>query len=409
MSAIEAVRMALAALGANWLRSALTMLGMVIGVTAVIATFAIGVGAQVAIGKVIANLGSNVLMVWPGNANIGGTRGPSGASGRLSERDADALRRELDGALVVAPTVSGNVQAVNGNLNWQTRVNGVTNDLFIARDWEIADGRIFSEQEERRGGKVVILGETVADQLFGDTDPIGAVIRLQRVPFEVVGVMRPKGQTMFGQDQDDVMFVPLDAARLRLVGRFRSRPDQVDMITIKARSAEVLSQVEEEARSALDRRYPQAETGEAYNLRNMTQIVEAQTSAARTLSRLLGVVATIALVVGGIGIMNIMLVSVTERTREIGLRMAVGARRRDIRRQFLVEAVMLALLGGTIGIILGAAVSIVVASLTGWPLVIAPEVIAIAFGFSATIGVFFGWYPATKAARLDPIEALRYE
>jgi putative ABC transport system permease protein len=410
MKISDAIRMALSALGANWLRSALTMLGMVIGVAAVIATFAIGVGAQQTIGKIISGLGANVIVVWPGNSNVQGTRGPSGNSGRLSQRDADALRTEVTDAMVVAPAVGGGVQAVYGNLNWQSRVNGVNNDMFVARDWEIGDGRLFTEEEQRRGSKVAIIGSTVADQLFGETDPIGAVIRLQRVPFEVIGVMKTKGQTMFGQDQDDVIFVPLDTARLRLLGRFRSRPDQIDNITIKARSSEVLADTEAAARSVLDRRFPFAEQpGDAYNLRNLTQMVEAQTSAAKTLSRLLGVVAVIALIVGGIGIMNIMLVSVTERTREIGLRMAIGARRRDIRRQFLIEAMALAILGGSIGILLGMAAGIAVARATGWPLVIVPEVVGLAFGFSAAVGVFFGWYPATKASRMDPIDALRYE
>jgi putative ABC transport system permease protein len=310
----------------------------------------------------------------------------------------------------VAPAVAGGVQVVAGNLNWSSRVTGVDNRLFVARDWELEEGRLFTELEERRGGKVVILGRTVADQLFGDTNPIGATIRVQRVPFEVIGVMRPKGQTMFGQDQDDTLFVPLDTARQRVLGRFRSRPDQIDNITIKAASSDLLDKTEADVRRVLDRRFGTSlENPEPYNLRNMTQIVEAQTSAARTLSRLLGLVASIALVVGGIGIMNIMLVSVTERTREVGLRMAVGARRRDIRRQFLIEAMVLALVGGNIGIMIGVGTSLFVASLTGWPLVIAPEVIAVAFAFSAGVGVFFGWYPATKAARLDPIEALRYE
>ncbi|KPL52328.1 ABC transporter permease [Prosthecomicrobium hirschii] len=412
MSFIEATRMALAALTANWLRSALTMLGMVIGVAAVIATFAIGVGAQETIGRIMTSLGSNIIVVWPGNSNLGGARGPSGSSGRLSERDATALRDEVSEALVVAPSVAGNVQVVYGNLNWSTRVNGVEDDFFVARDWEIDTGRSFTEAEERRGAKVAIIGRTVAEQLFGEDDPIGSVIRIQKMPAEVIGVMKSKGQTMFGQDQDDVIFVPLDTARQRLLGRFKSRPDQIDSITLKANSAEALDEVEKSARAVLDRRFAQQTAGdlsEAYNLRNLTQLVEAQTSAARTLSRLLGVVATIALVVGGIGIMNIMLVSVTERTREIGLRMAVGARRRDIRLQFLIEAMVLALVGGTIGILIGAATSVTLARMTGWPLVIAPDVIGLAFAFSAGVGVFFGWYPATKAARLDPIEALRYE
>jgi len=403
----DCLRASFAALTGNALRSVLTTLGIVIGVAAVIVMVAIGSGARSRVEGVIQSLGSNIILVLPGSSNVGGVRS-LGAANRLNERDAAALRADVPEAAVVAPYVRGQVQLIFGNLNWNSQAQGVTNDFFAARDWTLADGRLF-EEAEMRGGKTVILGATVAREIFGEGDPLGQVVRVNRVPFTVVGVMQPKGQTMFGTDQDDVVFVPLNTARQRLFGRFESRPDMVDGITVKAHSAEALPRLEQSLNTVMARRHPPTDAGEGYQIRNLSQMLEAQAASSRIMALLLAAVASISLVVGGIGIMNIMLVSVTERTREIGLRMAVGARRRDILAQFLVESVALSLVGGVIGASLGLAGSLVIARAFEWQVLIEPAAVALSFGFAAAVGVFFGYYPALKASRLDPIEALRYE
>jgi putative ABC transport system permease protein len=402
---LDSLRAAIAALGANPLRSVLTTLGIIIGVAAVIVMVAIGSGARSRVDGVIESLGSNLIQVLPGARSYSGVRA---ASNLITERDVPAIRAAAPDALLVAPFVRGTAQVIAGNQNWPTTAFGVTGDFFAAREWTIGEGRLF-EPTEMRGGKAVLLGATVAREMFPDGTPIGQVVRVNRVPFTVVGVLAAKGQTPFGADQDDAVFVPLDTARQRLFGRFASRPDMVDGITVKARSAESLSKLESDLHEVLSARHPPTDAGEGYNIRNLGQLLEAQASTSRVLALLLAAVASISLVVGGIGIMNIMLVSVTERTREIGLRMAVGARRRDILSQFLVESVVLAFAGGLIGAALGIGASIAIARAAEWPVLVEPSAVALACGFAAAVGVFFGFYPARKASRLDPIEALRYE
>jgi putative ABC transport system permease protein len=405
MTILDSLRAAIAALGGNPLRSVLTTLGIIIGVAAVIVMVAIGSGARSRVDGVIQSLGSNLIQVLPGARSFSGVRA---ASNLITERDVPAIRDGAPDAVLVAPFVRGTAQIIAGNLNWPTTAFGVTDAFFAAREWSIGEGRLF-EPTEMRGGKVVVLGATVAREMFPDTSPMGQVVRVNRVPFTVVGVLAEKGQTPFGQDQDDAVFVPLDTARQRLFGRFASRPDMVDGITVKGASAESLSRLEADLHEVLSARHPPTDAGEGYNIRNLGQLLEAQASTSRVLALLLAAVASISLVVGGIGIMNIMLVSVTERTREIGLRMAVGARKRDILSQFLVESVVLAFTGGLIGAALGIGASVAIARAADWPVLVEPSAVALACGFAAAVGVFFGFYPARKASRLDPIEALRYE
>ena len=405
MTVLDSLRAAIAALGGNPLRSVLTTLGIIIGVAAVIVMVAIGSGARSRVDGVIQSLGSNLIQVLPGARSFSGVRS---ASNLITERDVPAIRAGAPDALLIAPFVRGTSQIIAGNQNWPTTAFGVTEDFFAAREWSIGEGRLF-EPTEMRGGKVVVLGATVAREMFPDASPIGQVVRVNRVPFTVVGVLAEKGQTPFGQDQDDAVFVPLDTARQRLFGRFASRPDMVDGITVKGRSSETLGKLEADLHEVLSERHPPTDAGEGYNIRNLGQLLEAQANTSRVLALLLAAVASISLVVGGIGIMNIMLVSVTERTREIGLRMAVGARRRDILSQFLVESVVLAFAGGLIGAALGIGASVAIARAADWPVLVEPSAVALACGFAAAVGVFFGYYPARKASRLDPIEALRYE
>ncbi|RDI60667.1 ABC transporter permease [Microvirga subterranea] len=410
MRLVEAIRSALSAIAANALRSLLTMLGIVIGVAAVIAMVAIGSGARNLVDQQIRSLGANLAIVTPGNVTQGGARLGAGAASTLTSDDAEAIRREVDGVVAAAPFVQGGAQVVAGASNWGTRIYGVDLDWFQAREWDVATGRGFDPEEVRRGDIVIILGQTVARNLFGEDDPIDQTVRVRNVPFRVIGVMAPKGQSAFGQDQDDVIFVPLDAGRRRVIGRNYAKDGSVGSIFVKFANEEEIEPGIETMTALLRQRHRiVGEQEDDFSIRNLTEIANTASASANTLSMLLAAVAAVSLLVGGIGIMNIMLVSVTERTREIGLRLAVGARPRDILSQFLIEATTLSTIGGALGVGLGAGAAYLVAQLAGWPSLVSTNAIILAVGFSALVGIFFGFYPAQRAARLDPIEALRRE
>jgi putative ABC transport system permease protein len=411
MNMLAVLRIALKALRVNKLRSSLTMLGMIIGVAAVIAMIAIGSGAQERVRQQIKNLGSNLILIFPGSTTASGVRLGTGAAQTLTEDDAMAIAREVEGVVVAAPAVRGAGQVVAGNANWSTQYFGTTNDYFVARDWPLAAGRLFEEAEISGAGKVAIIGQTTAEKLFGEgVDPIDQVIRVRKVPLTIIGVLERKGQNALGQDQDDILLLPISTARNRVLGQAQGRQKRIGSISVKTADGVDMKGVEERMRELLRQRMRVQPGGEEpFTIRNLTEILQAQETASRVLTMLLGAVASVSLLVGGIGIMNIMLVSVTERTREIGLRMAVGARGRDILKQFLVEALVLSMIGGAIGILLGVGASMLIAQFANWNTDITPQAIALAVGFAAAIGVFFGFYPARKASRLLPIEALRYE
>jgi putative ABC transport system permease protein len=410
MRLFEAIRSAFSAILANALRSLLTMLGIVIGVAAVITMVAIGSGARNLVDRQIRSLGANLAIVTPGNVTQGGARLGAGAASTLTDEDAQAIRREVDGVVAAAPFVQGAAQVVAGGSNWGTRIYGIDLDWFEAREWDVADGRSFDPEELRRGDIVIILGQTVARNLFGEEDPLDKTVRVRNVPFRVIGVMAPKGQSAFGQDQDDVIFVPLDAGRRRVIGRNYAKDGSVGSIFVKfANEQDIEPGIETITHLLRQRHRVVGEQEDDFAIRNLTEIANTASASANTLSILLAAVAAVSLLVGGIGIMNIMLVSVTERTREIGLRLAVGARPRDILSQFLIEATTLSTIGGGLGVALGAGAAYLVAQMAGWPSLVSTNAIAIAVGFSALVGIFFGFYPASRAAKLDPIEALRRE
>ena len=399
------LRIALRALARNKLRAFLTMLGIIIGVGAVIAMVAIGEGAKATIRAQIASLGTNVLIIMPGTSNLGGVRAGFGSVNTLVDGDAKAIGREVRAVAYVSPVLRRVEQLVAGNLNWGTLTQGVAPEFQQIREWQIAEGRFLHDGDMESAAKVVVLGETVVRNLFGNDDPIDAVVRIRNIPFRVVGVLAAKGQTGQGTDQDDTVMIPYTTMQKRLM-----RITWLQSIVVKAINAERVEEAEEQIVSLLRQRHRiGAERDDDFNVRNLSDIAEAATTTARVMAVLLGSVASISLLVGGIGIMNIMLVSVTERTREIGIRMAVGARSRDIMLQFLVEAVVMAATGGVIGILLGIGSSEVLKEWAQWPTLIDPTIVAIAFLFSGAVGVFFGFYPAKKAADLDPIDALRYE
>jgi putative ABC transport system permease protein len=410
MRLTEAVRSALAAIGANALRSLLTMLGIVIGVAAVIAMVAIGSGARNLVDRQIRSLGANLAIVTPGNVTQGGARLGAGAASTLTDEDAAAILREIEGVTAAAPFVRGTAQVVFGASNWSTSVYAVDLDWFVAREWQVESGREFDPEEIRRGEIAVLLGRTVAQRLFGEADPLDQTVRVRNVPFRVIGVTAPKGQSAFGQDQDDAIFVPLDAGRRRVIGRNYAKDRSVGSIFVKFENEDDIAPGIERMSALLRQRHRLAPDQEDdFSIRNLTEIANTAAASANTLSMLLAAVAAVSLLVGGIGIMNIMLVSVTERTREIGLRLAVGARPRDILGQFLIEATTLATLGGAVGVALGTGAAWAIAQAAGWPSLVSPPAVAVAVLFSALVGIFFGFYPAQRAARLDPIEALRRE
>jgi putative ABC transport system permease protein len=405
---LQSLLIALRALRVNKMRALLTMLGIIIGIAAVIAMVAIGSGASKMISDQIASIGSNLLLVLPGSVTSGGMRSGSGATQTLTYDDAKAIKAECPSVAAVAPTVRGGGQVVYGNQNWSTVINGVTPEMTEVRDWAVVSGRNITQTDVDVGTKNCLIGQTVADNLFGALDPVGKIIRIKKIPFTVVGLLDRKGQSPNGQDQDDVIYVPLSTAQRKVLGS--QFPNTVGAMMIQARDADVLSKAQDEVTALLNQRHRVGPSKEAdYTIRNLSEILAVSEQSSKVMSMLLGAVASISLVVGGIGIMNIMLVSVTERTREIGIRIAIGAKKRDIMLQFLTEAVLLTTCGGIIGMILGIAGAHLVAKLVGWPTLVSVNTIIIAFAFSAGVGVFFGFYPARKAASLNPIEALRYE
>ncbi|MEK6528175.1 MAG: ABC transporter permease [Nitrospirota bacterium] len=396
------------ALRVNKMRSALTMLGVIIGVGAVIAMLAVGTGASKQIEQQISSMGSNLLMVVPGATSAGGVRMGAGTQSTLTTGDADAIFKECPAVSDVAPVLSGAAQIVYGNQNWSTGVTGTTPGMLIVRDWKLSAGRAFTETDVKSAAKVCLLGQTVVDNLFGGLDPVGQIVRIKKIPFTVIGILDAKGQDPGGHDQDDAIYVPLTTAQKKLFGT--TIPGMVRMIMVKAKDTEALASAESQITELLRQRHrisPKQEND--FTVRNLTQMMQAAEQSANVMGILLGAIASVSLIVGGIGIMNIMLVSVTERTREIGIRMAVGAQTWDIRFQFIIEAVTLSLIGGMAGIAAGIATSQILAMTAGWPVTVSPLSVILAFSFSGIVGIFFGFYPAYKASLLNPIDALRYE
>jgi putative ABC transport system permease protein len=410
VNTLQLLRVALRALAINKLRSALTMLGIVIGVAAVIVMIAVGAGAQKRVEEQIRALGSNLLLVMPGATTAGGVRMGFGSSSTLSEDDVAAINRDIPEALA-APALRGSAQVIWGNSNWSTQIYGITAEYLDVRQWPLAAGRVFEPAEAATAAKVCLIGSTVARQLFGDVDPVEQTIRIKRVPFTVIGLLETKGQSLMGTDQDDVILMPLSTARTRVVGSANAAKNRsVGTIWVKAADGVEAGVVEGQVRALLRQRHRlQAGADDDFSMRNLAEVMAAQEASSRVLTLLLAAVASVSLLVGGIGIMNIMLVSVTERTREIGLRMAVGARTRDILGQFLVEAVTLSLIGGLVGVTLGIGGAMAIAAFAGWQISLSPQAVGLAVAFAFVIGVFFGFYPARKAARLNPVEALRFE
>jgi putative ABC transport system permease protein len=405
MNPFRTVRMALRALSRNTLRSLLTTLGIIIGVACVVATMGIGEGAKKQTEDNLRSLGTNFLMVFPGSRSSGGARGGFGSSSKLSDDDVDAIRAEVHSVSYVSASNRTNGQVVYGNQNWSTSIQGAEVDWPLIRSWNVAEGDFFTEADQKSAAKVCVLGSTVATQLFGSEDPVGKIVRISKLPFRVTGVLDTKGGSVMGQDQDDVVVMPYQTVKKRLM-----RSQSVGVILASAASDALVAQAQSEITALLRQRHRLGQGAEDdFAIRSQTEMLEQAAVQSRTMSILLWSIAGVSLLVGGIGIMNIMLVSVTERTREIGVRMAVGARGNDIRAQFLVEATVLALLGGALGIGLGVLIQKLVAHFAGWPVTLDPLAIGLAFGFSALVGVVFGFWPALKASRLDPIQALRYE
>jgi putative ABC transport system permease protein len=407
---LPAMRIAFRALRVNKMRSALTMLGIIIGVGAVIAMVAVGSGATQRIEQQIASIGSNVIMVMPGSITASGIRLGSGNAVSLTSDDAKAIARDCPSVQAVAPSSRSGAQVVFGNNNWGTSIYGTTPDYMVIREIGIQNGATFTQQDVDADAKVALLGQTVVNNLFNGADPIGQVIRIKRVPFTVVGTLVPKGQSPTGQDQDDVIILPITTAQKKVFGASQARAGSVGSLMVQARGPEFIQPAQDEMRSVLRQRHHlQSNQDDDFTIRNLEEVFQAQETSSHVMSILLAAIASVSLIVGGIGIMNIMLVSVTERTREIGLRQAVGAKTRDILTQFLVEAVTLSVLGGVVGILLGVLASKLISIFAQWSTVVSPGAILLAFVFSALVGVFFGFYPARKAALLDPIDALRYE
>jgi putative ABC transport system permease protein len=402
MRIISTTVIAFRALRRNKLRTILAALGMIIGVGAVIAMVSIGNGAKAQVEAQIASLGQNVISVFPGSMTSGGMRGGWGSASTLSIDDADAIKREVPGALGVSVEVRDRQQVLANGLNWNTQVSGVSPDYLGVRGWPLSDGEFFTDNDVRTTAKVCVIGKTVADQLFNGTDPIGQNIRVRNIPMRVVGILSSKGFNFFGQDQDDVLLVPYTTAMKRV-----TRRDRINSILIQTQSPDLMERIQADITSLLQQRRQGREPD--FTVRNQLELAEAANANNRIMTILLGCIAGISLLVGAIGIMNIMLVSVTERTREIGIRLAVGAHGKDVLLQFLTEAVVLSLVGGTLGILLGVGSSQAVSQLLKWPTQLSIFWMILAVGGSAIVGILSGFYPAMKASQLDPIDALRYE
>jgi len=409
MSIFMTIRLALRAILRNKLRSFLTTLGIVIGVAAVIAMVAIGEGAKARVEATFASMGSSLLIVMSGTTTSGGAQGGYGSLPTLTWDDLKAVQREVPSVRWAAPALRVAAQVISEEQNWTTSVTGTTPDFFAIRDWQVARGVPLMDSDIDAGTKVAVIGQTVAEKLYGrGADPTGQMVRIKNVPFQIVGLLAKKGQSPMGQDYDDAVFIPVSTFRSKIQGGLKNYLSGV--IMVGAVSAQATSRAERQIASLLrDRHHLMAGSDDDFSIRNLTEMANAQAQGTRTLTALLAAIAAVSLLVGGIGIMNIMLVSVTERTREIGLRMAVGAKPRNILAQFLVESITLSLIGGFIGVVLGILVALWVARHFDWAMIVQPAIMTLAVGFSALVGIGFGLYPASKASRLDPIEALRYE
>jgi putative ABC transport system permease protein len=407
MTLLMIIRVAFRALVRNKMRAALTMLGIIIGVSAVIAMVSIGQGASASVQAQIESIGTNLLFVSAGAQNVGGVRSGTGDTGTntLTVDDLQAIKREVPSVSMVTPSVNARSQLVAGNMNWNTAVTGVSEEYPEIRKWPVASGSFFTDADVRTAARVIVIGQTLADSLFTGADPVGQDIRVMNLPFRVVGVMAKKGQDPQGRDQDDVAFAPYTTVQKKILGR-----DRVQIAYVSAISQDATYTAQSQITDLLRQRHKlTANEPSDFTVRNMTDVAEAANETSKTMTILLACIAGVSLLVGGIGIMNIMLVSVTERTREIGIRMAIGARSSAVRSQFLIESIVLSLTGGTIGIILGIVLSLVIPAFLGWPTLVSMMAIVGSVLFSAAVGIFFGYYPARKAASLDPIEALRYE
>jgi putative ABC transport system permease protein len=402
------LKMATISLRINKMRSMLTSLGIIIGVSAVIIMLAVGAGASKKIAADMESMGSNLLTIRSASAKSGGVRMGSGTRPTLTMKDAEAIESKCRGILAIAPYSSESKQLTYGNQNWSTTVGGTTMPYFTIRNYEIDSGRGFLMEDSKNSTKVAIIGQTVATELFGDVDPINKTIRIGNIPFKVVGLLKSKGSSGMGQDQDDLVFIPITTAQRKVFGT--DFPGTVSMITVKAQNDEIISTTEEDITDLLRQRHNIGKTqDDDFEIKNLAEMQETIKSTAQTMSLLLGAIAGVSLIVGGIGIMNIMLVSVTERTKEIGIRMAIGAKASDIRIQFLIESFLLSMSGGLIGVLIGIVGANLMHALASMNIAITPSSIALSLGFSAAIGIGFGYYPAYKASLLNPIDALRYE
>jgi putative ABC transport system permease protein len=407
MNPLEIILTAIKALGDHKLRSGLTALGIIIGTSATIAMLAVGAGARAQVAAQVQSLGSNLIIIVSGNTNQAGVKLGAGTTPSLTDEDAVAIEREVPSVQVTSSVVSGKIQIVAEGANWATLIYTVDFGYLEARDWELESGRPFEFDEAKNGTQVVLLGQTAARQLFHDVDPIGREVRIRNVPFQVIGILARKGQSTAGQDQDDAVIVPLNAGR-RVLGSNQAKSRSVAAILVKVRDGENMAQASNDTETLIRQRHRLAPLQDNdFTIRNLSAVTEAKEAGAKTLSVLLASVALVSLVTGGIGILNIMLVSVTERTKEIGIRMAVGARRRDILLQFLFEAIALSVFGGIAGVVVGLLAAYVFAQMADWSLMIEPSAAISAVLFSMLIGIFFGWYPALRASRLEPIEAIR--